>query len=99
MLPPGCPPSASSTGSMDRDWYAGPPAAWIAVVSLPIVTSAATTPSSVAPVPPPPYTWLIATSVDAAAAGPLARAVTPAASRTDAVSAAIRSGTGRTGPY
>ena len=49
MLPPGCPPSWSFTGSIERDWYAGPPAAVIAATSLATVWSAATTPSSTAP--------------------------------------------------
>ena len=49
MLPPGWPPSWSFTGSISRHSYAGPPAAWIAAISLASVWSAATTPSSVAP--------------------------------------------------
>ena len=50
MLPPGSPPSALSSGSICRHWYAGPPAARIASVSRVSVTSAATTPSLVGPV-------------------------------------------------
>ena len=55
---------------------------------------------NVAPaLPPPPYTWLIATSAEAAdAAGP-ATARTPMPSRTDVVSATMRGVTGRTGHY
>ena len=55
---------------------------------------------NVAPaLPPPPYTWLIATSADAAEAGGPATASTPIPSRTDAVSATMRGVTGRTGHY
>jgi hypothetical protein len=55
---------------------------------------------SVAPaLPPPPYTWLIATSADAAEAGGPATARTPIVSRTDAVTATMRGVTGRTGHY
>ena len=32
MLPPGAPPSWSSTGSIWRNWYVGPPAPWIAAI-------------------------------------------------------------------
>ena len=49
MLPPGWPPSSSSTGSISRHCTRGPPAATMAAVSLLSVWSAATVPSSVAP--------------------------------------------------
>ncbi len=49
MLPPGWPPSWSLTGSMERQSYAGPPAALMASTNLAMVLSAATVPSSVAP--------------------------------------------------
>jgi hypothetical protein len=49
MLPPGSPPSASSVGSIPRQSYVGPPAAWIAAMNLATVWSAATTVSLVAP--------------------------------------------------
>src|ERR1700712_3997258 len=59
MLPPGWPPSASLTGSISEDWYAGPPAALIAAISLLSVWSAATTPSSVAP----SLSWISSTEI------------------------------------
>ena len=49
MLPPGAPPSWSSTGSICRYWYVGPPAAAIAAISVFQVTSAATTGLAVPP--------------------------------------------------
>ena len=49
MLPPGSPPSASLVGLIWRYSYAGPPASATASVRRCNVSSAATTPSSVAP--------------------------------------------------
>jgi hypothetical protein len=74
MLPPGCPPSLSLTGSTDRQSYFGPPAATIAVVSFVSVWSAATTPSSVAPV----LSW---TSSTAMTSGSARLVTTPSARR------------------
>ena len=49
MFPPGAPPSWSSTGSICRYWYAGPPAAWMAATRRVQLVVASTT---VLPVPP-----------------------------------------------
>ena len=46
--------------------------------------------------PPPPYTWLMATSADAAVAGAAVSATAPPATRADTASAATRE-EGRTG--
>ena len=48
--------------------------------------------------PPPPYTWLMTTSGETAAAGVAVRATAPAAIRTQAASAAMRGEEGRTSP-
>src|SRR6266516_6033245 len=74
MLPPGCPPSLSLTGSISRHSYCGPPAANIACVSLVSVWSAATTPLSVAPV----LSWISSTAMTS---GFFRLSTTPAARR------------------
>ena len=52
MLPPGAPPSWSSTGSICRYWYAGPPAAWMAATRRVQLVVASTTGLPVPPVTP-----------------------------------------------
>lgn len=82
MLPPGSPPSLPSSGSTERQSYAGPPAALIAATNLATVWLASTVPSLLAPL----LSWI---SSRATTSGERRWVTTPAASSANLLSGLV----------